>query len=1095
MVAEPNLLVDQLRTTLGKMEVALDAVTDAIVWTDEQGRIQWCNALFEDLTQKRQLLLLSKDLIAILPLHQDDQLLSLEEHPSHLALVEQRQGSNCYDFYQDEIKYILEISWAPVQFGAHDSSSAVLAIRDVTEKKKSEAELEQYRVQLESLVDERTAELSTVNTKLQAELAERHRIEKLLIKSETAIRALYEVTAAPKIDFTHAIQDLLKFGCDQFELPIGVLSKIQDNQYNVYLANFSGSSYVQDITLALDNTYCSDTVTHKRTLCILNAGETAWANHPCYQTLHLETYFGTPVWVDGVVYGTLNFSSQTIRESHFSELEKELLRLMAQWVGREIERQNAAVVLAKARDNALAATKAKSDFLATMSHEIRTPMNAVIGMTGLLLDTPLNSEQRNFVTTVRNSGDALLTLINDILDFSKIESGQLELEEHPFELRTSIEEAFDLISTKAAEKQLELAYQVDPTIPNTLIGDVTRLRQIIVNLLSNAVKFTHEGEIVVTVTSPSHADIVNQQTLGEPVQELCFSVRDTGIGIPRERMGRLFQAFSQVDSSTTRKYGGTGLGLVICKQLAQIMGGKIWVESEVGQGTVFSFTIKTRLPLPDENHNAPQAITPLAGKRLLIVDDNTTNRQILEKQIQTWGGWARITCSGQEALECFERGESFDLAILDMQMPHMDGMTLAQKIHSLPEHKALPLVMLTSIGQHQLSKSEIEAHFAAFLNKPIKQALLLEKLTNIVMGRPTQLVKTKPVENSIDHKLAENLPLQILLAEDNSVNQQLATQLLKRMGYRIDVAGNGIEAILALERQSYDVILMDLQMPEMDGLEATQKICQQWPPETKPWIIAVTANAMQGDRETCLKAGMNDYISKPIRVPELVAALKRVPIRENIVVEAVADVESMPHLAIEEKIEEIATEIVKETAVEKTEEIATEIVKETAAEKTEEKTEKETEKATHKSADKSADAISDAVADEASNSSALMDYQQLYDSVSIMGDEAGDLLEILIQTYFQESPGLIQQMDEAVVQGNANELQLYAHTLKSSSRALGAEGLARLCQELETMGRQQQIDNAENTLEMLHREYESAKSALNVGVDTLLRLSQVPAEA
>lgn len=1048
MVADPNLLADQLRTTLGKMEVALDAVTDAIVWTDEQGRIQWCNALFESLTQKRQLLLLSKDLVTILPLSQDGQVLLPEAHPSYLALAEQRQGNSCYEFYQDQTKYILEVSWAPVQFSTHDSSSAVLAIRDVTAKKQSEAELEQYRVQLESLVDERTAELSTVNTKLQAELTERHRIEKLLIKSETAIRALYEVTASPKLDFRHAIQDLLKFGCDQFELPIGVLSKIQDSQYSIYLAHFPGYSCIQDVTLALENTYCYDTITHKRTLCILKAGGTAWAEHPCYQNLHLETYFGTPVWVDGVVYGTLNFSSQTIRETHFSELEKELLRLMAQWVGREIERQNAAVVLAQARDKALAATKAKSDFLATMSHEIRTPMNAVIGMTGLLLDTALNSEQRNFVTTVRNSGDALLTLINDILDFSKIESGQLELEEHPFELRNCIEEAFDLISTKAAEKQLELAYQVESTIPNTLIGDVTRLRQILVNLLSNAVKFTHEGEIVITVTAPPLSEVGKQKAVAEPVQELCFSVRDTGIGIPIKRMDRLFQAFSQVDSSTTRKYGGTGLGLVICKQLAHIMGGKVWVESEVGQGTVFSFTISTRVPLSEPSHNSHQLAAPLAGKRLLIVDDNTTNRQILEKQVQTWGGWARVTCSGKEALECFERGESFDLAILDMQMPHMDGMTLAQNIHRLPEHKALPLVMLTSIGQHQLSKSEIEAHFVAFLNKPIKQALLLEKLIDIFMGRTIQLEKPKKLENSIDHHLAEKLPLQILLAEDNSVNQQLATQLLKRMGYRIDVAGNGIEAILALERQPYDVILMDLHMPEMDGLEATQKICQQWPLETKPWIIAVTANAMQGDKETCLTAGMNDYISKPIRVPELVAALQRVPVRETSVVE----VEPMPQLLTDDRNAQVHIREQNVVAIDSTPQLAP---------------------------------------DETTVNDTIINYQQLYDSVSIMGDEAGSLLEALLQTYFKESPGLIQHMNEAAADCNAKQLELYAHTLKSSSQALGADSLASLCQRLEDMGRQQQIDNAENILEMLHQEYQGVKLALDVGVDNLLRLSQV----
>jgi len=1027
MAAEPNLLADQLRATLGKMEVALDAVTDAIVWTDEKGRIQWCNALFEGLTQRKQLLLLSKSLSSILPLAQSGKMLLPEEHPSHLALVEQQQGTHCYEFYREQTQHILEISWAPVQFSTHDSSSAVLAIRDVTEKKKVETELEQYRVKLESLVDERTAELSTVNIKLQAELVERHRIEKLLVKSETAIRALYEVTASPKLDFKHAIQELLKFGCDQFELPIGVLSKVQDNQYNIYLAQLPGSSYIQDVTLALEDTYCHDTITYKRTLCILKAGDTAWAQHNCYQNLRLETYFGTPVWVDGSIYGTLSFTSQTIRKTHFNDLEKELLRLMAQWVGREIERQHAAIVLAKTRDNALAATKAKSDFLATMSHEIRTPMNAVIGMTGLLLDTELNSEQRNFATTIRNSGDALLSLINDILDFSKIESGQLELEEHPFELRTCIEEAFDLIATRAAEKQLELAYQVEPTLPNTLIGDVTRLRQILVNLLSNAVKFTREGEIVLTVTGTSHPESGSQNSLAKAVQELRFSVRDTGIGIPHQQMNRLFQAFSQVDSSTTRKYGGTGLGLVICKQLAEIMGGEIWVESEVGQGTVFSFTISTRVPLSELDQTGHQITAPLAGKRLLIVDDNTTNRQILEKQVQAWGGLARMTCSGQEALECFERGESFDLAILDMQMPNMDGMTLAQEIHRLPEHQSLPLVMLTSLGQHQLSKAEVDAHFVAFLNKPVKQAQLLDNLTNIFMGRTIQLEKPKQIETSIDHHLAEKLPLQILLAEDNSVNQQLATQLLSRMGYRIDVAGNGVEAISALERQPYDVILMDLQMPEMDGLEATRKICQQWPPETKPWIIAVTANAMQGDRENCLRAGMNDYISKPIRVPELVAALQRIPVREQI---------------------SSKTDPVAELALE-----------------------------------------------EHSASSVTINYQQLYDSVSIMGDEAGDLLEVLISTYFQESPGLIQRMDDAVAQQNADQLRLYAHTLKSSSQALGAETLASLCQILEDMGHKQQIGNAENALERLHREYEGVKSALSVGIEDLLRLSPISTAA
>ena len=1044
--ADPKALASQLHTlrkTLGKMEVALDAVTDAIVWTDERGRIQWCNSLFEKLVQKKQLMLLSKNLIDVLPLSQDNQVLTLMEHPGNLALSQQCQGTNFYDFYQDNTLQILEISWASIQFEDAQSTSAVLAIRDVTEKKLAETELERYREKLESLVEQRTIELSNVNEHLQAELLERQRVEQLLVKSEAAIRALYEVTASPKLDFNQAIEELLNFGCEQFNLPVGVLSKVQDYQYEVCLARLPNQKYVQGIVLDLERTYCKDAISSNKTLCILSAGNTSWANSTCYQSLKLETYFGTPVLVDGQIYGTLNFSSQTTREEPFSALDKELLRLMAQWVGREIERQQAAITLATARDDALAATKTKSEFLATMSHEIRTPMNAVIGMTSLLLDTALTDEQRNFVTTVRNSGNALLTLINDILDFSKIESGHLELEAHPFDLRSCIEEAFDLIAAKASEKQLELAFHIDSVIPNTFVGDVTRLRQVLVNLLGNAVKFTHQGEISISVTnwkSSSSAE-PGSQSLAENHQSLCFSVKDTGIGIPAQRVERLFKAFSQVDSSTTRKYGGTGLGLAICKQLAEMMGGTIWVESQVDQGSTFFFTVTLQTTSEKSNHKRISSSSHLVSKRLLIVDDNATNRQILEKQTQSWGMLTRTTCSGAEALECFERGEIFDLAILDMQMPEMDGMILAQKIHDLPHQESLPLMMLTSVGKYQISQADIEKHFVAFLNKPIKQAQLLEHLVRLSTGKSVKFKQPKKLITTIDHHLAEKHPLQILLAEDNGVNQQLATQLLKKMGYRTDVVGNGLEAINALERQSYDVILMDLQMPEMDGLTATQKICEQWSVADRPWIVAVTANAMQGDREVCLKAGMDDYISKPIQIEELVAALQRVP---------------APNTLKSHQRESLSIQVdAKEQQRQENVQIPAQ----------------------------AAETLSSN--DERQTMTSVIDRHQLCTLISMMGGEIS-IFKQLVETYISESPDLIQQMDQAAIQNDASALEHSAHTLKSSSHALGGIELSNLCARLEKMGREQKIDDAKKLLKNLHDEYCKMETILTTNVDELI---------
>lgn len=886
--------------------------------------------------------------------------------------------------------------------------------RDISERIAMEAELRRARDELEVRVAERTRELLQSNLLLRQEVAERQRAEEDLRRAR---RSAWETS--------NRLNAVLQTVSE------GIVST--DSDGTIVMANREAEKIWG---------YSQGELAGKNIEVLMP--ENYRPRHRDGLMRHVETGLVRTLGQRQELEGLRKDGTVFPLEICVAETRVGERRLFTAAVRDISKRKQTEMALQAARDAAEEASRAKSAFLANVSHEIRTPMNAVIGMTNLLLDSELSREQVEMVETIRSAGATMLALINDLLDSSKVEAGRMELETQPFDLVSCVEDALELVAAKAAEKGLDLGYWFAPGVPQVVVGDVARVRQVLVNLLSNAVRFTHSGEVEVSASArpvgqAQEADDIKRSVrepgVGGADWEICFSVRDTGIGIPEDRFERIFQSFSQVDSSTTRRYGGTGLGLSICRRLAALMGGTIRVESEVGKGSTFRFTL-TAPACAGTSGAAVRGVQPwLAGRRVLIVESHAVHSRTLRYLVESWGMEAQVTSSSVTGLDWIRRGDSFDVVILDVGMDDPAAAALLAELRTpsdsrgtaidkpvqisslaRPTSSCVPVVLLTSLGKHlDTSGGQMpgcEPVSLPTLTRPVRAKELLAVLARL-FGAPANDVPVQPERRALAARSAARLPLRILVAEDNEVNQQVALRLLARLGYRADVAADGVEVIQALRRQRYDVVLMDVQMPVMDGLEATRRIVEQWAPPERPRIIAMTAHALREDRERCLAAGMHGYISKPVEIDELVAELERCspPARET------------------------ETPMAQPPA-------------------------------------KAGGQAGPPPAREA------IDVGILHKLEAGAGEDESDIVVDLIDIFLRHGPETLDRLGTALNQRDYASLNHWAHRLKSGSAQLGATTLSALCAELEQRSRDCVPCGARDMLSDIEQEFARVRVAL-----------------
>jgi len=874
------------------------------------------------------------------------------------------------------------------------------------------------------LADAHGAPLGVAGT--LTDITERRQAEEALRKEQEAIRSLYDISSSQEMDFTGKLRAILEMGCRYFGLETGILARLAGADLTVIESCQSGNEPPIEASLPLQHSYAREAIEMGAVVAIHHAGQSEWAEHPCYRAKKIEAYLGVPVLLGGDVYGTLSFSSLHPRPTAFSGADREFLRLMAQWIGGEIQRQQYTEqlqiytqeiarknrVLSEARDQAIQASRLKSEFLANMSHEIRTPMNAVLGMIELLRDTPLTDQQREYINIVHDSAELLLALINDILDFSKIEAGRLELESIPFDLANLVETSAELLASRAEEKKLPLVVWVDPRLPDLLVGDPTRLRQVLVNLIGNAVKFTHAGQVVVRAEAGEHS--------GDTLR-VRFEVRDTGIGITPEERSRLFNPFTQAAGNTTRKYGGTGLGLAIARHLVELMDGRIGVDSAENQGSLFWFEV----PLLGASAAHPVALPDLSAVRCLVLSSHASTRETIGAYLEACS--AVVETVGEAAgfiprlIDAHKAHKPFHVAVIDSGFSDLNPLALAGEVRRDRRLRKVSLILLLGFDDRALAQNALSAGFAACLTRPIRRAQLLSAVESLSSGKTPAVTEPAGQNAAWPAKetpavFAHSSPEQpvVLLAEDNPANQKLAALQLEKLGYTVDVVSNGRQAIEALleHPERYGLLLIDCHMPEMDGFTAARTIRQlEASGEQRFPIVAMTADALEGDREACLAAGMDDYISKPVSLDDLARTVSRWM--------------ASPRLA----------------------------------------------------------APRPAQAETPSTMESPLDPQVIGEIRSLQKDGAEpDFFAQIVRAFLRESTRSIEDLRSAVQRGDASAVQRIAHGLKGSSANLGARRLSGLALELETMGRKGHLDGAPARLAALEAEYSRVSAALQTEI-------------